>query len=502
MIFFIAMDVQKGKAESGRDFDSATTITTFGRTIKDSIGIGNISNYYKVVLDNPGELKLVISSASDTALRVCLYDENKSRIFDEDCVTTDTAQKSKKTIVKNLEKGTYYIHFYSYYIYNMNPNGANGNYSFKPSYKKITTGDIEPNNNWETPQQVTLGKNYTGFISETDKMDIYSFEVKNDGMLNVNIVKEFAGEATIGVYGGNGLYSQQETITGESFQYSKEVKEGTFYISVSTQQGGNTGKYRFSINDEKMITSLSSSHSKEVLYIGESITISPKVAPTNATEGVTYSSSDSTVATVDKKGKVSALKEGKVTITLKSVYGGLTAKCVVTVKSIGVDEISLNETSRELIVGETLEIKTTILPENATNQKVEWTSDNEEIATVNAEGIITAVGEGVCVIIATTESNERRATLVITVKEEVPELVGTIHLDPSIMIKQGEFLYLEVTFSIEEAKEENLSWFSNNPTVVAVEKDGRITGMSPGTAVVVVTTPSGRKNYCTVMVRR
>lgn len=111
-----------------------------------------------------------------------------------------------------------------------------------------------------------------------------------------------------------------------------------------------------------------------------------------------WTSSDEAVATVDAEGSVTAVAPGEVEITAASEDGKLTASCRVTV-GVSVTGIAAPETL-ELQIGETetANLGAAVLPDNATNATLTYKSSNEAVATVGADGTVTAVGAGECEI--------------------------------------------------------------------------------------------------------
>ena len=141
------------------------------------------------------------------------------------------------------------------------------------------------------------------------------------------------------------------------------------------------------------------------------------INPTNATnKNVTWSSSNTKVATVDANGNVSAVGAGTATIAAKS-NNGKTAACKVTVSnpsSVAVSSIKLNSTSITLQNVRNYKLTATINPTNATNKNVTWTSSNTRVATVDANGNVKAVGAGTATITAKS-NNGKTATCKVTV---------------------------------------------------------------------------------------
>lgn len=131
-----------------------------------------------------------------------------------------------------------------------------------------------------------------------------------------------------------------------------------------------------------------------------------------------FTSSNTSVATVDLLGKITAKGPGTATITATTNYG-TTATCQVTVNPLLASSISLSQTSMNLAIGATRTLTDTILPIVTSNKAVTWTSSNNDIATVDANGTITAIKQGTANITATTaDGTNLSADCLITVYPE------------------------------------------------------------------------------------
>ena len=156
---------------------------------------------------------------------------------------------------------------------------------------------------------------------------------------------------------------------------------------------------------------------------GETLELFYKLEPSDATtQGVVWASDNADVATVDEDGIVTAVKAGTATITV-SVKGQpeIKATCTITVKSstIAVTKLTLSESSAEVSIGKTLTLSCTIEPSNATNKELIWSSSNETIATVDAQGVVTGVKAGTVTITVASKSNPSvKAICTVTVVGE------------------------------------------------------------------------------------
>lgn len=135
-------------------------------------------------------------------------------------------------------------------------------------------------------------------------------------------------------------------------------------------------------------------------------------------QGHTWSSSAPDIATVDETGMVSGVGLGEAVITVTALNGRKTAKCQVTVtdKIINVTGISLNETEAALVAGDNLQLEAIIVPSTATDKTVTWESSDNKVASVDGQGVVTAITEGETTITATTNDGDKTASCKITVR--------------------------------------------------------------------------------------
>ncbi|MDD6266830.1 MAG: Ig-like domain-containing protein [Clostridium sp.] len=184
-------------------------------------------------------------------------------------------------------------------------------------------------------------------------------------------------------------------------------QEGSAVITVKAQDGsGKTANCQVTVNPSVvLVNKITINPSSKSLAIGKTVTLSPTVAPSNATDkGVTWKSSNSKVAKVDEKsGVVTAVAAGTATITCTAADGSrksATCKITVTNPAVKVTKLRMNKTSVDLLKGKTVQLKVTVTPSNATNKAVTWTSSNKRIATVTSNGLVKAVRTGTVTITA------------------------------------------------------------------------------------------------------
>jgi uncharacterized protein YjdB len=232
-------------------------------------------------------------------------------------------------------------------------------------------------------------------------------------------------------------------------------------------------------------------------------------------KGVTWTSSDSTVATVSRTGLVTGKKAGTATITVTTDDGGFTAFCTVTVTAAGltaVTDVTLDQSNLTIGIGKEKKLTATIAPWDAANKAVTWTSSNETIATVDG-GVITGVGVGTATITVTTADGNETAFCTVTVTAggggdalgtntpDTVEPVTGVKLDKTTLpLTVNERGLLTATITPLDAANQGVTWTSSDSTIATVT-GGIVTGKKAGTATIIVTTADGGKtDYCTVTV--
>ncbi len=198
-------------------------------------------------------------------------------------------------------------------------------------------------------------------------------------------------------------------------------------------------------------------NSKELnITVGESKVLS--VMPENANKKLTWSSSDGNIVTVEN-GTVKGKAVGTATVTATNESGS-SATCSVTVSGKEVTSITLNSQSTQLEVGKTVQLKATVLPADATNPKLAWSSSNGAVAMVNSDGLVTAAGEGVANIECKTE-NGTNASCTVTVKDTKKKSSEAAQSSAAYTYVYGhyrpDYVYRESDFVFPESSTRQLS---------------------------------------------
>ena len=180
------------------------------------------------------------------------------------------------------------------------------------------------------------------------------------------------------------------------------------------------------------VTSVTLDKEEITLNVGDTYQLNATVLPENATnKNVSWSRSGYS-ASVDNNGLVTANFAGTSTITVTTEDGNKTASCTVTVV-VPVTSIEISKSILELEVGDSETLSATVLPSNATNKNVTWSTNNENVANVDENGTVTAVANGSAVITVTTVDGNLSQTCNVS--------VSTKPISESIKITTSELGY-------------------------------------------------------------
>ena len=233
------------------------------------------------------------------------------------------------------------------------------------------------------------------------------------------------------------------------------------------------------------------------LEVGKSKTLTPTVVPSDATYTLSWSSSNTSVATVSQSGLVTAKATGATIITVRT-DNGKSDDCLVTVtqSTVSPTSVSVTPTSLSLEVNQTANLTATVYPSNATTS-LTWSSSNTNVAKVSS-GKVTAVGAGSCVITVKT-SNGKSATCNVTVAEPVVNPTSVYISPSSLALEVNETADLTATVYPSNATT-SLTWSTSNSNVAKVT-NGKVTAVGAGTCKITVNTSNGKSASCNVTVK-
>jgi len=158
---------------------------------------------------------------------------------------------------------------------------------------------------------------------------------------------------------------------------------------------------------------------------------------------------------------------------------------------VNVSGVRLDVQSIALEVGDTRTLIATISPDSANDQVLTWASSNPSIATVNSNGLVTAVAEGNTTITATTNDGGFTASAAVTIEPIVVGVTDVLLVPETPTIVVGSTQVLTATLLPSNASDRSVTWASNNLAVATVNSNGRVTAVAAGNATITVTTNDG-----------
>lgn len=258
---------------------------------------------------------------------------------------------------------------------------------------------------------------------------------------------------------------------------------------------------------EVLVKSLVLNTHKITWTVGKSGHFKPTISPANATnKTLKWSSSDSSVATVSPAGKLTAVSEGTAKIFCETTDGSEKLEiCDVKVigKNIKATSLKLNAKKITWPIGKSGHFKPTVLPADASNKKLSWTSSVKRVASVDANGKLTALSEGTTTITCkTTDGTNLKATCVVTVTDGIK--VKSLKLNcKTINWEVGKSASFRATVTPSNATNKTLKWTSSDPKVATVSSTGKLTAVGAGKTTITCATTDGTnlKATCAVTVR-
>lgn len=271
---------------------------------------------------------------------------------------------------------------------------------------------------------------------------------------------------------------------------------GEALVTVSSNEGNFTATC--SVKVGMSVSGISLSETNLNLSLSQEVLLTANALPSQAcNKAVNWTSSNPNYVSVDAKGRVKGLRCGKATITVTTVEGAFTASCAVEVGK-PVTGVSLQPGSLELPVNDRRKLTLTVLPADACNVTASWSSSNPAVASISNDGIVTAIACGEVVISATTNDGGFSARCNL----KVGQALTGISLSPSSLeMNVNQEQQLKASILPAGACEKRLSWVSSDPSVVAVDNNGRIKALACGSSTILVTASEGGFTaQCTVTV--
>lgn len=362
-------------------------------------------------------------------------------------------------------------------------------------------------------RKVNSGGNYPGYVAVTGitlSKNTATLAVKSWERLNAAVQPANATDKKYFWFSSNPRVvsvNPSGKITG--------LASGTAVIYAATRDGFKTASCTVNVQGppaaQVRVIGVQLSNSALTLDAGNGKQLTAAVIPGNAfNKAVTWHSSNPNVATVNQNGYVYGVDDGTAVITVRTVDGGKTAACAVTVRhrdsDIHVASVSIIRavSSIALKEGALKHLDAQVLPENASNKNVIWQTSDASIVSVDQNGYITGVHAGTATVtaIAVDGSNKQDTCTVRVIPAYEWVSVTGISLNLiSTTIPAGLTDTLRYEIGPANATDQDVRWSSSNSAIAAVDAFGRIEAKAAGTVVITAATVDGGKTAsCLVMV--
>ena len=325
---------------AGNSFSGATNYS-LGSTVSGNISQTNSEDYYTFTLSTSGRINLIATSYMSW-IYYYIYDSNYNRVYYWNRSWDGTTNVCSTNETIDLTSGKYYFVV-------ARDGSYTGNYNFRlnftssnETFKEVQNGN---NNTYLSANSISFNQQYFGQIAENDEVDYYKFNLSS-GKITLS-ANAYMTWIYYYIYDSN-FYRVQywnplwNSTSGVSNLYTElDLSPGTYYFVVAGG-GLNTGNYNFTFSKSLPApTSVKLNKSSITLNVGASYGLVKTISPSGANPSVTWTSSDSSVATVDSNGKVVGKKAGVATITIKT-SNGKTATCKVVVQGSAPKLTSVN----------------------------------------------------------------------------------------------------------------------------------------------------------------
>lgn len=291
------------------------------------------------------------------------------------------------------------------------------------------------------------------------------------------------------------------------------VSSSPVTVTATLNDGGNSFTKTCTVSFTQTpvaVSSVSLDHASLTLTVGSFQQLAPVFtqSPPPTDTAVTWTSTNSAVATVDSNGRVKGVANGTATITVTTHDGGKTAGSAVTVTT-PVASVGLNKNTLNIAPGGTDNtLAVSVLPSSA-DQSVTWSNGGSTIVTVNSSGVVSVsssapIGSTAIITVASSSNASLSATCTVTVGVPV---TGVAMSAGSLGLFVGESSLLSAIISPANATDTSVTWLSDTPsvatvvpgTVVSGVATATVTAVGPGSASITVTTTNGGKTASTTV---
>ena len=449
----------------------------------DDISFSQLPDIY--VEDEATEIIAYFSPASDKIKKVEWYSDDRTiaTVASTETINPGSKISQVKALIKGVSRGSTDIHLKVYYTDNAATEDAHLSVNVKSHIDSITLNEKQVDGKADGSFQLLATVKYKDGTTTI-----------NDGVTYTQT--SFGDEPVVSV----------DPVTG----LVKFLKPGKATVTATVSDSVDKKEAECFFNIEVPIKDIELDHKDVQITIGETISIKAIITPFDATnQTVTWETSDKSVATVEFADndsinvKVTGVAHGTATIICKAADGQI-RMCTVYVKQ-PVTGITLD--SQETITirkGQSIYLNATILPYNADDKTVVWSSSRPEYCTVDQYGMITGIeptGENYEAVITVTSNDNPEIFATCRVKVIQPITGITLNSTYQEMWVGSKYAIIP-DIQPADADNKKVTYISSDPEVASVDENGIVTALKGGTTVIEITTEQyGLKATCTILVK-
>lgn len=295
--------------------------------------------------------------------------------------------------------------------------------------------------------------------------------------------------------------SNSNVATADANGVVKAIGYGKASITA-TSAANSAAKAVCEVSVFEHCTGIELSATSAEMYIGDSFSLTARTLPLNTTDGkIEWSVNNETVIKRNADGTIVAVGAGTAEVIAKSTDGGHIGKCSVTVKAkTAAESVTLNEKALTMYTGDSFKLLATVLPDETFDKTVNWTSSDNNVATVDANGAVKAIGYGKATITAACASNSAaKAVCEVSVFEHCTGV--EISATNAQLFVGNSFTLTANTLPIGKS-DGKIEWSVSDETVIKHNADGTILSLKEGFAEVTAkSTDGGHIAKCKVSVK-
>lgn len=254
------------------------------------------------------------------------------------------------------------------------------------------------------------------------------------------------------------------------------------------------------LTNQAPVTNITVNPTSISLVVGTRGQITGTIEPVGAINtGILWDSLNLQIATVDSTGLITAVNVGSTYITAISAGDSTKRTAALVNVTAPVIQITLDKQSMNLTVSQTAVLTMTITPATVVNKNVEWSSSDSNIASVDATGIVTGVGNGTAIISVKSIQANLIATCSVTITTPVQKLTVSRN---KVTLVVGKGIQLFYSFFPQSSTNPRVIWTNSNPRSVQISNSGYISGLSAGNAIITATSMENKSlnSSCQVII--